>query len=478
MRDLRRSSLTFQLGLLLGIALLAAQLANLALILNEQQKLSLAKNEGPAIHHFAAIAADAQRTQSAAVSRLLQERSHRGAYFDLKTHNDVPLPDDPRLVRQTVDALEALGVTARDVHIASAPPHQGIGPGGKPFPKPDPLDPHKPDPERLAAMQVLHFAFQRPDGLWFTARIYAPLPEPFLTVRLLLATTILYGVVLLPALWIAARIARPLRSLTQAAEAFGGRGNPDFVPPTGPGDIAAAINAFNAMNRRVVGLLDEKDRMLGAIGHDLRTPLASLRLRLEQMEPLGDRETAIAKIEDMAAMLDDILMLARTGRSRSESEAIDLTALALAVVGDEMDLGRPVTFRESIISGDERLLVMGHAGQLRRALSNLIDNAVTYGESAIVEIHPVGDRIELCVSDRGKGIPPEDLEAVLAPFHRAEPSRNRNSGGSGLGLPIAQSIAASHDGELRLQCAEGGGLKATIALPIAQRPYIRTTSGR
>lgn len=465
MKRLRQSSFAFQLGLLLGVALLAAQLANLALILNEQQKLSLAKNEGPAIHRFAAIAADAQKVPTAAVDLLLQQRSHRGAYFDVKTYNDVSFPDDDKLVRQTVEALKVTGVTARNVHIASAPPHQGMGPGGKPFPKANPLDPHKPDPEHLADMQVLHFAFQRPDGLWFTARIYAPRPEPFLTARLLVATTILYAIVLLPALWIAARIGRPLRSLTKAAEAFGGRGNPDFVQPTGPGDIASAIGAFNAMNRRVVSLLDEKDRMLGAIGHDLRTPLASLRLRLEQMEPLGERETAIAKIEDMAAMLDDILMLARTGRSRSEREAIDLAALVAAVVDDDVDLGRPVTFEDSTDRGGERLLVMGHAGQLRRALSNLIDNAVTYGGAAMVAIHPVGDRIELCVSDRGKGIPPEDLEAVLAPFHRAEPSRNRNSGGSGLGLPIAQSIAQSHDGALHLQHAEGGGLKAVLTLP-------------
>ncbi|WP_206244713.1 sensor histidine kinase [Novosphingobium terrae] len=465
MMELRRSSFAFQLALLLGIALLVAQLANLALVLNEQQKLSLAKNEGPAIHRFAAIAADAQKAPIAAVNRLLQERSHRGAYFDLKTYNDVTFPDEERLVRQTVEALKATGVTARDVHIASAPPHQGMGPGGKPFPKADPLDPHKPDPERLAAMQVLHFAFQRPDGLWFTARIYAPLPEPFLTVRLLVATAFLYAVVLVPALWIAARMARPLRSLTRAAEAFGGRGTPDFVEPTGPGDIAGAISAFNAMNRRVVSLLDEKDRMLGAIGHDLRTPLASLRLRLEQMEPLDDRASAIAKIEDMAAILDDILMLARTGRSRSEREAIDLAALVEAVVADEVDLGRPVTFRGGDIDAGDRLLVMGHAGQLRRALSNLIDNAVTYGECALVEIHPLGDRIELSVSDRGQGIPQEELEAVLAPFHRTEPSRNRDSGGSGLGLPIAQSIAESHDGTLRLLPAEERGLKVVLTLP-------------
>lgn len=461
----RRRSLPFQLGLLLSAALLIAQLANLALILNEQQKLSLAKNEGPAIHRFAAIAADAQRTPNAAVGLLLQQRSHRGAYFDIKTHNDVSFPDDEKLVQQTVEALNASGVSNQDVHVATARPHEGPGPGGKPFPKADPLDPHKPDPDRINNMQVLHFAFRRPDGSWFTARIYAPRPEPFLTFRLLLATTILYAVVLLPALWIAARIARPLRSLTHAAEAFGGRGDPEFVEPTGPGDIASAISAFNAMNRRVITLLDEKDRMLGAIGHDLRTPLASLRLRLEQMEPISDRERAIAKIEDVAAMLDDILMLARTGRSRSEKDAVDLIALAEAVVEDELDLGRPVILQRPDITGADRVLVMGHAGQLRRALSNLIDNAVIYGGSACVEINLLEDRIELCVSDRGNGIPPEALEEVLAPFYRAEPSRNRSSGGSGLGLPIAQSIAESHGGALRLHLAEEGGLRAVISLP-------------
>ncbi|WP_206243479.1 sensor histidine kinase [Novosphingobium terrae] len=446
--------------MLLGITLLIAQAVNFGLILNERQKLSLARNEAPAIARFAATAADAQRARSATLNAFLEDRSHRGTYFDLTDKNDVAIPDDPHLLHQTADALSAAGASWRELHVASQIPYKGMPRGDK---RPETSNPHDPDtrgPDRHADEQVLRFALERQDGRWVTARIFAPRRDPYLTLRLLAATIILYGLVLAPSLLIASRITRSLRALTRAAETFQGQGNPPLLVPGGPHDIARAMEAFNAMSNRVIALLDDKDRMLGAIGHDLRTPLASLRLRLEQMQPPEDREAAIGKIEQIADTLDDILTLARTGRSRSAPEKIDLGALAEAVVEDQIQLGRPVSMSDA-----PRHLVQGHPEQLRRALYNLIENAVTYGQSAKVEIARRGTLIELSVSDQGQGIPAGELEAVMTPFYRRDPSRAQEKGGSGLGLPIARSIAQSHNGSLILQSEPQGGLRALLIFP-------------
>src|SRR5205085_4208357 len=151
---------------------------------------------------------------------------------------------------------------------------------------------------------------------WLNGRIATPRPDPWLSARLGLATLLLYLIVLGATLFVAARLARPLRDLAAAAERFGGREAPPTVASRGPSDLRRAIDAFNAMNGRVVALLDEKDRMLGAIGHDLRTPLASLRIRAESVEDEEERAAMAATIAEMASMLEDIVVLARSGRAR------------------------------------------------------------------------------------------------------------------------------------------------------------------
>jgi signal transduction histidine kinase len=301
---------------------------------------------------------------------------------------------------------------------------------------------------------------QGTDHQWLTGRILTPRRDPWLTVRLGAATLLLYLIVLGASLWLTLRIARPLRDLTRAAERFQGRADPIVVEPSGPDDLRLAIEAFNAMNRRVVMLIDEKDHMLGAIGHDLRTPLASLRIRVESMEPEEERDAAIAKIGEMTAMLEDILVLARSGRAREEMRRIDVSALVEAVTEDYVELDKPVTFEPS-----ERHVLEVQPNLLRRALRNLIDNAVSYGGSAQVGVVAVDGGVEIRVTDAGPGIAAEDLERVLQPFHRLEVSRNRDTGGTGLGLAIAQSIAENHGGGLRLSQAEPNGLIAAVFLP-------------
>jgi signal transduction histidine kinase len=301
---------------------------------------------------------------------------------------------------------------------------------------------------------------QMPSGEWLNARLVVPGQPPLLTPEIVLGTLLVYLFVLSAAVLIALRLARPLGDLTRAAEAFRGRNQPIVVEPSGPTDLRNAILAFNAMNERVVELLEEKDRTLGAIGHDLRTPLASLRIRAETVEPEEDRERMIATIEEMTGTLEDILTLAKVGRSREQFEQADASVLVASVVEEFRELGREATF-----TADAPHVLGVQPMVLRRAVRNLIDNAITYAGAAEVEVSGTGDKVTISVLDRGPGLKPEELGRAAGAFYRGEPSRNRETGGAGLGLSIAQAVADAHGGSLTLANRAGGGLVAMLTLP-------------
>ena len=450
MRRLLPSSLLGQMLLLIGAALLVAQAVNFAFILNEQQKLSLARNEGPVIGRF---------TQAAAV---ISAMAPEGRPALLAAHRAGPavayrLVPQSRIDRDRIGrnaeiegrltaALIEARVPVRAVRAASplAVGRLNVLPGHG----------------HHEARRILLLAAQLDDGHWLDARFDAPGVDRWLIHRLLVATAMLFFLVFGAAWWIARRLARPLRDLTRAAEGFRGQAPADPVTPGGPADLRRAVEAFNAMNRRTLALLDEKDRMLGAIGHDLRTPLASLRIRAENMGPEEERERLAATIEEMAATLEDILTLARTGRAREPVRPVDLAALADAVVEEFRELGRPAVFGES-----PRAVLAVQPNLLRRALRNLIDNAVSYGGRAAVAVDDRPDRVEIRIEDEGPGIPEDRLEDVLDPFRRLETSRNRERGGAGLGLAIANAVAQAHGGSLVLTNRAEGGLRASLMLP-------------
>jgi signal transduction histidine kinase len=452
-RRLFPKSLIGQMALLIGIALLVAQLFNFALILNERQKLSLAQNQGPAISRFASVAADMRQARPEFRGAVLEDASRRGAQFRLETASAVGAGEarSADVEGRLLDALSAAGVPASEVRAGfrSGRVQEGRGAGRG----------ERGGPE----FRILLLSARIGQGDWLNARMATPRQDPWLSARLAAATVLLYLIVLGATLLIASRLARPLRALTRAAERFEGRGEPAPVEPRGPADLRAAIDAFNAMNRRLLALLDEKDRMLGAIGHDLRTPLASLRIRVEAMEPEGERQAAIATIGEMASMLEDILVLARSGRAREEARAMDLAALADAVVEEFRALGREVNLAEG-----PRTVLPVRPNLLRRAIRNLIENAVVYGGAAEVAVRRAGEEVRIEVGDRGPGIPPDQLAQVLEPFHRLEESRSRETGGSGLGLAIAKAVAEVHGGRLHLANAAEGGLTATLILPAAR----------
>ena len=459
-------SLIGQMILLMGVALLIAQLINFSVLLNREQRLSLAQSEGPAIARFVQTASLVTRLGPKALGDgpfagppITEPPGFPGPPpfgrfrprfrpFALDAFSIVGGTRDPALESRIAAELRDAGVQAREVRARR-------GADLTAFPRLAERRMARGAPSR----QLMLISAQLPDGQWLNARLPVPRADPLLLHRLLLATLALYGLVLGAVIWIAWRVTRPLRDLTRAAESFEGRNEVAPVEPRGPADLQQAIHAFNAMNRRVVGLLDEKDRMLGAIGHDLRTPLASMRIRAETLEPEAEREALVRTIEEMSETLEDILILARTGRSRELARLVDVAALADSAVEDFRALGKDVEFEDS-----PRMPLEIQANLLRRAIRNLIDNAVEYGQRARVRVVAEGRGVAIEVDDDGPGIPEDRIAHVLRPFERLEGSRSRDTGGAGLGLAIARAVAEAHGGSLMLANRPEGGLRARLVI--------------
>ena len=449
MTRLLPKSLIGQLALVMAVALLVAQAINFTLVLNERQRLSRAQAEGPAVSRFVVTAHRLASLPPQLRRSALPERSRRGRISLDRESMLQPDQADPQLTARLRDGLAEQGLAVRDSRAASSaelPPRLRERIRGA---------------REARRLRMMVLSVQLADGGWINARMLTARPDPWVALRPAVATLLTYAIVLAAMLWLALRIAQPLRDLTAAAERFEGAREPPQVEPRGPADLRRAIAAFNAMSARVAAMLDEKDRMLGAIGHDLRTPLASLRIRAEIVEPEEERLRMIATIEEMTELLDDTLALARSGRAVEAPRPVDLTALADTVVEEFRELGHDVTLEEN---GRHSATVQPRL--LRRAVRNLVENAITYGPSARVAVREAGaGEIALEVADDGPGIPPEQLATVQEAFFRLEPSRSRETGGSGLGLTLARAAAQAHGGRLELENRREGGLTARIVLP-------------
>lgn len=304
------------------------------------------------------------------------------------------------------------------------------------------------------------------DGSWLTVRAFEQGNRSQILFNLLRQALLTYVALIAVLMVVLRRIIRPLRMLTERLEAFAAdpaRAAP--IAPRGPDEVRRLVAAHNAMEARISALLDEKDVMLGAIGHDLKTPLAALRVRIETVDNPGERERMAATIADITTTLDDILSLARVGRPSDPREATELAALITDVVAEFEDMGEPVTLDHT-----ERLVARVRATWLRRALRNLIANALRYGDTARVALRRDGDNAVITVEDDGPGIPEADLSRIMEPFIRLETSRNSGTGGAGLGLTLARAIAEQHGGTLRLanrtEAGRIAGLVATLRVPL------------
>ncbi len=450
-RPWRPRTLAGQIALLVAIGLFVAQAINFGLLLRGRRNFRLEQTTGPVVARLI------DAIERAARPRPDRDREQRGRVRRYAV-NPIP-PTAPRLTE--VEA--ALRATLAETGVRPGRIVTGLLP----------IDPANPLLRRMPPKRAerivtrgaeLRIAVEQPGRGWWVLSTFWLSDDRDLVWRLAGETAVLYLLVLVPVLLAGRRLSRPLRDLTRAAERFGPGAGAEEVPEGGPGDVRQLIAAFNALRLRVTAMLEEKDRMLGAIGHDLRTPLAALRVRIESVEDEGDRNRMAATIEEMNRTLDDILSLARMGRPSEAPTEVDLAALVDAVVEDFRDLGQDVAFEEV-----ERLRMRLRPALMRRAVRNLIENAVKYGGGAEVRLVVAPQGVDIEVADRGPGIPDERLEDVFDPFTRLESSRNRDTGGIGLGLALARSIVREAGGDIRLRNRAGGGLCAVIALPRSAR---------
>lgn len=314
---------------------------------------------------------------------------------------------------------------------------------------------------RNPAHEAVLLSAQLDDGRWLISATKVRPNDPAAKWALLLQTLTLYIAVMIPLALVARRIARPLEHLKQRVQRVGLAEEVAPLESRGPADICQLIDAFNAMQARVSSLLSEKDVMLGAIGHDLKTPLSALRVRVESVEDAQERDKMASTIDEMVTILDDILTLARLGKSGEAMQRTDLGLLIGSVAEEFEDAGTPVHLPDT----DTRHVANIRPVLLRRALRNLIGNAIAYGKNPSVSVEAVSGKLLLHIDDEGPGIPADEMESMFEPFARAEKARNRATGGSGLGLTIARAIARSHGGDVLLENRPESGLRATFTLP-------------
>jgi signal transduction histidine kinase len=278
--------------------------------------------------------------------------------------------------------------------------------------------------------------------------------------RLIASLAILLAAVLALSLLAVRWTTRPLKTLADAAEALGRDIDRPPLEERGPTEVKRAAHAFNTMQARLAGYVRDRTRVLSAMSHDLKTPITRLRLRAELLEDPQLRAKFEHDLREMETLVARTLDVLRGLESDESLQPVDVDALVQSLVADMRETGAEVE-----IEGRARELYPAKPQALKRCVMNLLDNSVQYGQVARVVIEDDADLLRIRVQDRGPGIPEAQLERVFDPFYRLEGSRSRDSGGTGLGLTIARSIAQTHGGTLVLRNRSEGGLEALLSLP-------------
>lgn len=279
--------------------------------------------------------------------------------------------------------------------------------------------------------------------------------KPFLTVLALSLLGVLSVSILL-----ARHLTKPLSLLSGAARAAGRGDRSARVPEAGALEMREAAQAFNAMQGQISQFDAERMRMFAAVGHDLRTPMTSLRIRAEMIDDTDQRDAMIRTLDEMAVMADGLVSYAKSGQDGESVAVIDLGELLRQLCKD----------RGAVCEADQHIELAGRRVALVRAIGNIVDNANRYGEQATVRLSQEGENAVITIEDTGPGIPPDRMDDVLQPFNRGDNSRSVDTGGAGLGLSIARTLIAAHGGRLALENRKKGGLRVTVTLPLSYKP--------
>ena len=318
-------------------------------------------------------------------------------------------------------------------------------------------DDHRDD--RHECPPVLGVSLALSSGQWFNARARPPAPS-WLWLKATLTSVGITAVLLTLTLLLAVRrILQPMNELSLAAHAFG-RGEKVRVPEKGPEDVREVTRAFNQMQDQVGRAQEDRARLLAALAHDLRTPITSMRLRVEMLPEGEDRDRLLDSLREMQHLAEATLDFIR-GTTTEQHRRYDLATLLDSLCGDLQEMGLAVHCDDS-----PRCVLQGQPEAVKRALRNLIENAVNYGDQAEVTLATTDTEAVVTIVDQGPGILEADRERVFEPFYRLEHSRSRETGGAGLGLAIARTLIRGMGGDIRLGAGPGGqGLQVSVTLP-------------
>jgi signal transduction histidine kinase len=313
----------------------------------------------------------------------------------------------------------------------------------------------------LQLTEAFFVSLRLADDSWLNFAAPVEAPEPFWSLRFALSMGVMLLAVGILSALIVRHLTRPLAAFARAAQRLGVDVKAPPLPESGPVEVRQAIQAFNEMQDRIRRFVEDRTQMLAAISHDLGTPITRLRLRAELIKDREQQKKMLADLDDMEKMVFSALSFARDEAACEPHAMVDLRTLLQRVCDDMADAGHAVT----LDIGDDAVPYSCRPAALRRALTNLIDNAVKYGQEAHVSLRGMEDGILIRIDDNGPGIPEELREHAFKPFRRLEASRSRETRGTGLGLTVARTIVRAHGGDIALVNRGEGGLRVEVNLP-------------
>ncbi len=448
-------SLFGQMAVAIALALSAAQGVNVLVLLNGEQLSQIGRTGSLAESFCFEALTDALRLPDPA-GTAGPDTPPRDGTMSLET-----VPYDLRGVRglKRDTALEERTQAAlrdHDVFVSAVQAGTRLVQLRAGLPAPDNAAP----PPPLSPIETFVAVRTDPQADWLRCRVTTLTEERSINRRVIIGTLMLYVLVLGALLIFTRWLVMPLSRLSQAAARMGLGQSVLPVPSGGPAEIGAVSVAFNDMNARITQMLLDKDAILGALGHDLRTPLTALRIRAENLDPSPTRDRMIEAINHLTHIVNGILDLSKIGANKEPAVRTDLTALITTIVEEFEDIGADVRLMEG-----PRFDATLRPHLFMRLIRNLIENAVKYGASATVSVAPSAAGLRITIDDQGPGIAPDVVQRLLKPFERLDASRNSASGGSGLGLTIAQMIAQVHGADLQFENRAQGGLRVAIVLP-------------
>ena len=439
----RRLPLWLELSAAILIALVVSNAITVAIITMKRAAETREERFSAMQNRVAGVAALLAQLPGAERERLLKVASIPGERISLGARPRVGA-EAPRDAAAETRLRKTLGLNA-DIRIAKrgAPAISLFGPRSH-------------NPERLALAIALG------PGEWLNAEFAWP-PGASLLPELIFASFVAALALLVVALWLSYRFSGPLQRLSLASERMTDGKPVEPVPETGPFALRSAARAFNTMSRRLMATLENQRTLLASIAHDLRTPITSLVIKSEFIADADLKDRMLASLAELQTTTEAALEAAQTGMGEERAREVDVTALIESLCADLADMGGDVTFADS-----PPLSAVCRPNDIRKAARNLIENAMRYGTRARVSAEGEGGIISITIDDDGPGLRSDEIARAFDPFVRLETSRDKPTGGYGLGLTLARTVAKTHGGDITLANREGGGLRASVTLAHAR----------